>query len=65
MWAEIFRELGEPELGYLLKCAGDGPAVKAYNPALGFERTQVLMEGDPLCDHVFKVESTSDGETEG
>ncbi|MBM3501813.1 MAG: hypothetical protein FJX74_24425, partial [Armatimonadetes bacterium] len=44
MWAEAFRQRGEPELGYVL-CAGDEPAVKAYNPALTFERTRTLMCG--------------------
>jgi len=55
MWAEIYRELGEPELGFIL-CAGDEPAVKSYNPRLGFKRTKVLMRGDQECDHVFYVE---------
>ena len=55
MWAEIYRELGEPELGFVI-CAGDEPAVKSYNPRLGFSRTKVLMEGDELCDHIFYVE---------
>jgi hypothetical protein len=55
LWAEVFRELGEPDLGFLL-CAGDEPAVKAFNPALGFKRTKVLMHGDEVCDHVFFVE---------
>ncbi len=54
--AEVYRELGEPELGFLF-CAGDEPAVRSYNPALGFERTQTLMERDPECDHVFYVAS--------
>jgi hypothetical protein len=54
MWAEIFNELGEPDLGFML-CAGDKPAVEAYNPALGFERTRVLMHGDEDCDHVFFI----------
>ena len=54
MWAEIYRELGEPELGFLM-CAGDEPAVKSYNPKLAFERTKVLMNGDEVCDHVFCV----------
>ncbi len=54
IWAEVFRELGEPTLGAIF-CAGDEPAVRAYNPALGFHRTQVLMDGDPCCDHVFFV----------
>ncbi|MFC1735537.1 L-2-amino-thiazoline-4-carboxylic acid hydrolase [Candidatus Hydrogenedentota bacterium] len=55
MWAEIYRELGEPELGYVI-CAGDEPAIRARNPKLGFKRTKVLMNGDELCDHVFHVE---------
>jgi hypothetical protein len=55
MWAEVYRELGEPELGFVI-CAGDEPAVRSCNPRLGFRRTQVLMNGDAVCDHVFYVE---------
>ena len=64
MWAEVYRELGEPELGFVI-CAGDEPAVKSYNPELGFKRTKVLMNGDPVCDHVYYVqrdESREDGD---
>lgn len=59
LWAEIFRELGETELGYTI-CAGDEPAVKSHNPHLGFQRTKVLMNGDELCDHLFYVEKTDE-----
>lgn len=62
LWADIFRQLGEPELGFAF-CAGDEPAVKAYNPALGFERSKTLMEGDDLCDHVFYVARPTGVET--
>ena len=55
MWAEVYRELGEPELGFVI-CAGDEPAVKSHNPKLGFKRTQVLMNGDAVCDHIFHIE---------
>ena len=55
MWAEIYRELGEPDLGFVI-CAGDEPAVRSYNPKLGFKRTKVLMNDDEVCDHVFYVE---------
>jgi len=55
MWAEVFCELGEPELGLVI-CAGDEPSVKSYNPHLGFRRTKVLMAGDQICDHIFLVE---------
>jgi hypothetical protein len=56
MWAEIYRELGEPLLGYVI-CAGDEPAVRSYNPKLAFQRTKVLMNGDKLCDHIFYVDT--------
>jgi hypothetical protein len=55
MYAEILRELEEPDLGLVL-CARDGPWVKSFNPALGFHRTTTLMEGHGPCDHVFCVE---------
>jgi hypothetical protein len=54
MYAEILRELGEPELG-LVMCARDEPWVRSYNPRLTFRRTKTLMEGDEVCDHVFCV----------
>ena len=54
MWAEIFFDLGEPDLGFLL-CAGDKPAVTAFNPELDFSRTKVLMCGDDHCDHTFFI----------
>ena len=55
LWAEVFRELDEPELGFVI-CAGDEPAVRSFNPKLGFTRTKVLMNGDEECDHIFFVE---------
>ena len=54
MYAEILRELGEPELGLVI-CARDEPWVKSYHPGLGFHRTKTLMAGDTVCDHVFCV----------
>jgi len=59
LWSEIYRELGEPQLG-LYFCAGDEPGVKSYNPKLGFKRTKVKMTGDEVCDHVFYVEKPGD-----
>ena len=52
MWAEVFRDLGEPELGFVI-CASDEPAIRAYNPRLAFKRANVFMNGDEICDHVF------------
>ena len=54
MYAEILRELGEPELGLVI-CARDEPWVRSYSPGLAFRRTKTLMQGDDVCDHVFSV----------
>jgi hypothetical protein len=55
MFAEVFRALGEPDLGLIL-CATDKPKVEAYNPKLKFQRTKVLMNGDEICDHLYFIE---------
>jgi hypothetical protein len=55
LYAEAFRELGEPDLGWVM-CSRDGPWVKSYNSKLAFKRTKTLMQGDAMCDHVFYVE---------
>jgi hypothetical protein len=54
LYAEILRELGEPELGLVI-CSRDEPWVQSFNPRLAFRRTKTLMEGDDVCDHIFTV----------
>lgn len=55
LWAEAFRDLGAPDLGFWI-CEGDGPAAAAFNPRIRFQREHTLMEGDDCCDHVFYTE---------
>ena len=55
MYAEIFGELGEPDLGWVI-CARDEPWAKSYNPKIQFKRTETLMEGNKVCNHIFYVE---------
>jgi len=52
MWAEVFAELEALDIGFWL-CEGDSPMSSAFNPAIGFQRTKTLMEGDDCCDHIF------------
>lgn len=54
LWAEIFNELKAPDIGRWL-CEGDEPAVRSFNPKLGFKRTKTLMDNQDECDHVFRV----------
>ena len=54
-FAEFFRELGEPELGALLVCAGDADIAAAGGVDL--DRTQTLMQGGPSCTFRYKFPS--------
>jgi len=51
-WAKYFRGIGGEKYGRFF-CDADCPMVEAYDPHLGFEITQVLMDGDPCCNHRY------------
>jgi hypothetical protein len=54
-YAEMYRELGIPELGAVLSCHRDGEFCRGYNPAIGFERTQTIMQGATHCDFRYTL----------
>ena len=62
--AEMARELGEPEWGYVIYCSVDPNIVAGFNPAMGFRRTQTLMQGHPYCDHFYYMKKVA-GENAG
>ena len=52
-YAEFFKELGLPELGYLFHCNRDFAMVQGFSPGLTLKRTQTIMEGASHCDFRF------------
>ena len=56
IWAEVFAELDALDIGFWM-CEGDAPMSSAFNPAIGFQRTKTLMEGDDCCDHIFYLKN--------
>jgi hypothetical protein len=56
-YAEMYRELGIPEMGLLLSCNRDYGMIKGFNPRATFHRTQTLMEGADYCDFRFGMRS--------
>lgn len=52
-FAAMYRAMGGAEWGYALYCAADADLTKAFNPEIGFNRTQTLMEGHEFCDHEY------------
>lgn len=54
-WAEIFHELGRPDIGRWF-CESDYSICRAFNPKMKLKRTKTLMNGDDFCDHEFFIE---------
>jgi hypothetical protein len=53
-YAEFYRELGEPELGFLLVCSADFPMAEGFGPDIKLTRTQTIMQGASHCDFRYK-----------
>ena len=54
-YAEMYRELGVPELGVLLSCNRDFALIEGFNPGVSLTRKQTIMEGAPTCDFRFEL----------
>jgi len=56
-FAEMYRELGIPELGALLSCNRDFSMIQGFNPDVELTRTQTIVEGASHCDFRFRTRS--------
>ncbi|MBP6775464.1 MAG: L-2-amino-thiazoline-4-carboxylic acid hydrolase [Gemmatimonadaceae bacterium] len=54
-YAEMYRELGIPELGAVLSCNRDFSLIEGYNTDVTLTRTQTLMEGAACCDFRYRL----------
>ena len=59
-YAEFYRELGEPELGFLLVCSADFSTAEGFGPDIKLTRTQTIMQGAGYCDFRYKRSSATD-----
>jgi L-2-amino-thiazoline-4-carboxylic acid hydrolase len=53
-YAEFYRELGEPELGFLLVCSADFLMAEGFAPDIALTRTQTIMQGASHCDFRYR-----------
>jgi hypothetical protein len=53
-YAEFYKELGEPELGFLLVCSADFDTAKGFGPDVKLTRTQTIMQGASQCDFRYR-----------
>jgi predicted hydrocarbon binding protein len=54
-YADMYKELGVPELGNLLSCGRDKALIEGFNPKIKFTRTQTIMEGASYCDFRYEL----------
>jgi hypothetical protein len=54
VYARFFKELGEPELGFLLLCSADFDQVEEM-PSVELVRTQTIMQGADHCDFRYRL----------
>jgi hypothetical protein len=53
-YAEFYKALGEPELGFLLVCSADFATADGFGPDIKLTRTQTIMQGASFCDFRYK-----------
>jgi hypothetical protein len=59
-YAEFYKELGEPELGFLLVCSADFSTAAGFGPDIELTRTQTIMQGASHCDFRYKRSRATD-----
>ncbi len=60
-YAAFYKALGEPELGFLLVCAGDFPVAEGIGGDIALERTQTIMQGASHCDFRYRRRAADRG----
>jgi len=53
-YAEFYRELGEPELGFLLVCSADFLMADGFAPDITLTRTQTIMQRASHSDFRYR-----------
>jgi predicted ArsR family transcriptional regulator len=55
-YAKFYRELGEPELGFLLVCSQDSTFFEGAG-GMDLKRTQTIMQGASRCDFRYALKA--------
>ncbi len=53
-YAEFYKALGEPNLGFLLVCTADFAMAEGFGPDVNLTRTQTIMQGAGHCDFRYR-----------
>lgn len=61
-YAEFYKKMGVPELGFLLSCSRDFALTEGMNRDLQLTRTQTIMQGASHCDFRFRMKTKKENE---
>jgi hypothetical protein len=59
-YAEFYKKLGEPELGFLLICCADFNFAEGFGPDVTLTRAQTIMQGASHCDFRYRRQGKKD-----
>lgn len=54
-YAQFYKELGAPELGFLFVCSADFPFAEGFGAEVQLTRTQTIMQGASHCDFRYAL----------
>jgi hypothetical protein len=54
-YAEFYKQMGVPELGFLLVCNSDFAMAEGYGAGVQLKRTQTIMQGAGHCDFRYAL----------
>lgn len=54
-YAEFYKKIGAPELGFLLTCSADFSHAEGFGPGVRLIRTQTIMQGASHCDFRYTL----------
>jgi L-2-amino-thiazoline-4-carboxylic acid hydrolase len=60
-YAQFYKELGVPELGFLVVCSSDFPMAERFGADIKLTRTQTIMQGASHCDFRYTRINPKDG----
>jgi len=59
-YAEMYKELGLADMGFIFSCGRDGSMYSGFNENIKLERTQTIMQGADHCDFRLSIDKESD-----
>ena len=54
-YAEFYKKIGAPELGFVLTCSADFPMAEGFGADVHLTRTQTIMQGASHCDFRYAL----------